>query len=94
MRDKVRMIGYNAKGQVVYTDSLETGDYYDSEHVWDQRESILGLNLVKVVGEKFDTEGNISETWETAFSAETGEYIGSMVIYSDGTMKRDGSYQS
>lgn len=45
-----------------------------------------------MVGEKFGIEGNISETWETAFSAETGEYIGSMVTYGDGTMKRDGSY--
>ncbi len=44
MRDKARMIGYNARGQVVYTESLERGDYDDGEHVWDRRESILGLN--------------------------------------------------
>ena len=92
MRDKVRIIGYNAKGRVVYTDCLDTDAYCDGEHVWDRTESILCLNLVKVVGEKFDVDDNISETWETAFSAETGEYPGSIGTYSDGATKRHGSY--
>ena len=92
MNLKVRMIGYNSLGQVVYTDCLDTGDFYDGEHVWDRTESILRLNLVKVIGEKFDTDGTVSETWETAFSAEAGEYIGNIATDSDGTIKRRGSY--
>ena len=92
MNLKVRMIGYNSQGQVVYTDCLDTGDFYDGEHVWDRTEFILRLNLVKVIGEKFDTDGTVSETWETAFSAATGEYIGSIATDSDGTIKPRGSY--
>ena len=86
------MIGYNSQGRVVYTDCLDTGDFYDGEHVWERTESILRLNLVQVIGEKFDADGNVSETWKTAFSAETRDCLGSVVTYSDGTAKRHGSY--
>ena len=89
---KVRMIGYNSQGQVVYTDCLDTDAHYDGEHVWNRTESILRLNLVKVIGEKFDTDDTVAETWETAFFAETGEYLGSIATYSNGTTKRHGSH--
>jgi hypothetical protein len=56
--------------------------------------SILNLNLVKVVEERFDSDGNISETWESAFHSDTGEYIGGISTYSNGSIKRDGSYQN
>ena len=92
MKNKVRMMGYDGEGRIVYSDSLDTGDYYDGEHVWDRSDSILALGLVRVVGEKFDADGKIFQSWETAFSGETGEYIGSIGKLDDGTVKRDGIY--
>lgn len=85
------MIGYNARGEVVYSDCVSGGDFYDCEHVWDKTEAILSLGLVRVAGEKFDDAGNVEQSWETTFS-ETGEYVGSRTTQADGKVVRHGAY--
>ena len=90
MKHLVLLIGYNAKGRVVYTDRLTTYQYYDGEHVWDETESILKLNLVRLIGEIYDGDGNVSQSFETRFSAETGLHIGGKTVWSDGTVTNDG----
>jgi hypothetical protein len=41
----------------------------------------------------YESDGSVFQEFETAFSAETGEYIGSKGTYEDGTVNADGIYK-
>lgn len=89
-RSIAELVGYNAEGAVVYEETLDIGDYYDSEHVWDNTEGILELGIVRVTGILYEDDGTIMQEFTTCFSAETGLYIGSTAKHADGTIQTDG----
>jgi|GEM_PF-3950001 len=90
--DTAKLIGYNQFDDVVFSERLSLYDYYDGEHVWDSSEGILKLAMVKMVGTLYDSTGKITQQFESAFSPETGIYVGGRATYDDGTTQCDGTY--
>jgi hypothetical protein len=89
IKDTVILIGYNEAGKCVYSDSLETSDYYDGEHIWDDGKKVKKLKLRKVKGYLFDKEGELSQEFESIFNLETGIYESGFARFADGTESRD-----
>lgn len=90
--DTARLIGYNQFDDVVYSVQLPLHEYYDGEHPWDSTEGVLQLRLVTLVGTLFDASGNITQEFESAFSPDSGKYIGGRARYDDGETRSDGVY--
>ena len=93
MKNTAILKGYD-KDKVVYEKTMSLDEYYDGEHPWDDKEGILKLKLSRLTGRLYDTEGILLQDFETAFSEETGEYIGSKVAFDDGTENKDGIYKN
>ena len=83
------LIGYNPKGQCVYSDILDLSDYYDGEHVWDKAASIKRLKLQRVKGYLFDARGKLDQEFESIFDLSTGAYKRGRTRYADGTERVD-----
>ena len=90
--DTAKLIGYNQFDDIVYSERLSLYDYYDGEHVWDSSEGVLKLAMVKMVGTLYDSAGKITQEFESAFSPETGIYVGGRATHDDGTTRSDGTY--
>ncbi len=93
MKDVADLVGYNAKGKIVYKETISIHDYYDGEHPWDDTEQILKLGLTRFHGKLYEADGSVYQEFETAFSQETGKYIGSKATHADGTVNADGIYE-
>lgn len=93
MKDVAELVGYNAKGEVVYKETISIHDYYDGEHPWDDTKQIQELGLTRVHGKLYEGDGSMFQEFETAFSADTGEYIGSKATHADGTVNAEGIYE-
>lgn len=89
IRDVVILIGYDKKGNCIYSDSIDSSDYYDGEHVWDSGTSVKKLGLVKVKGFIFDAKGNLSQEFESNFDSKTGLYKSGFARHEDGTITKD-----
>ena len=94
MKDIADLTGYNEKGEIVYQLKMSVHDYYDGEHPWDDTEEILKLGLTRINGKIYDSEGTLNQEFETSFSKDTGKYIGSKAVYDDGSINKDGNYQT
>ncbi len=46
MKDVAEIIGYNAKGEVAYQETVSIRDYHGVDHFWDDSEQIHNLGLV------------------------------------------------
>ena len=57
---------------------------YDGEHAWDSSDGVRQLAMVKLVGTLFGADGKVYEEFESAFSPETGDYIGGRRTFDDG----------
>ena len=86
MKNTALLIGYNTDGQVVYMERLTTYQFYDGEQVWDRDEAVRDLNLVRLIGELYDDDGNVYQSFETRFCAETGDFVSSKSFHRDGTI--------
>jgi len=93
MNDKASLLGYDKNGRIVYEEIISIDEYYDGEHPWDDSDQILELGLTRVCGKLYNTDGSIFQEFETAFSIDSGEYIGSKVVHEDGTTNTEGIYQ-
>ncbi len=87
-----KLIGYNQFDDIVYSVRLSLDDYYDGEHPWDSTAGVIQLAMVKMVGTLYGADGKIYQEFESAFSSETGEYIGGWSKHDDGTTRSDGIY--
>jgi len=87
-----RLIGYNAAEVIVYDEEISLDDYYDGEHIWDDSESTKRLGMVKLVGKLYGDAGNIFQEFESAFSPDSGDYIGGRASHDDGQVFTDGIY--
>jgi hypothetical protein len=89
--DRAVLIGYNPEDQCVYSDIIELGDYYDDTHVWDESENVKKLRLHKIKGFLFDSEGVLSQEFESVFDLNTGIYRSGYARFADGTFREDKS---
>ena len=87
--DRAVLIGYNPEGQCVYSEILEFGDYYDGEHIWDTGANVVKLRLQKVRGFLFDSEGTLTQEFESIFDLSTGMYKSGHARFADGTFRED-----
>jgi hypothetical protein len=85
--------GYDKSGELVYSDQISLDNYYDGEHVWDFPDDIIKIGMVKMQGKIYNYDGNVEQEFETTFSEELGEYLGSEVRLDDGTINKDGIYE-
>jgi len=91
-KDVAILCGYNAEGAVVYSVSLDRSDYWDGEHLWDSYDQIRMLGMTKLVGKLYDSDGMLSEQFESAYSPVSGELIGGKATYADGTSQAFGVF--
>ncbi len=89
IKDAVILIGYDESGKCVYSEALETSDYYDSDHIWDDGKTVKKLKLRKVKGYLFDAEGELSQEFESIFNLNTGIYESGFARFADGTKRKD-----
>lgn len=68
------MVGYNDRGQSVYTVLMSVHQYYDGEHPWDDGDQVKELSLKTVRGYIFNDAGALEQEFESHFSLETGIY--------------------
>ncbi len=92
MRNVAELVGYNKDNETVYQETIPLSAYWDGEHPWDKTEVILKLGLTLLKGKLYESEGSVFQEFETAFSSETGEYVGSKGTHADGTVNVDGVY--
>ncbi len=92
MKGIAELGGYNSEGEVVYQEAISIHDYYDGLHPWDDSEQILMLGLTRVHGKLHKSDGAIFQEFETAFSNDDGNYIGSKTTHEDGSTNTDGIY--
>ena len=90
--DTAKLIGYNQFDDIVYSVRLPLHEYYDGEHPWDSSEGVLELCMTKMVGTLYDALGKITQEFESAFSPDTGKYIGGRATFDDGETQCDGVY--
>lgn len=88
IRDVVILIGYDKKGNCIYSDSLDWSDYYDGEHVWDSAATVKKLGLAKVKGFQFDEKGRLSQEFESNFDLRTGRFKDGFSRHEDGTVNK------
>ncbi|WP_044300628.1 hypothetical protein, partial [Rhodopirellula sallentina] len=90
--DTAKLVGYNQFGDVVYSVRLPLHEYYDGEHSWDSGDGVLELRMTKLCGTLYDTTGNVTQEFESAFCADSGAYVGGRATFDDGTTQSDGTY--
>jgi hypothetical protein len=83
-KDLAQLCGYNAEGFVVYSESLDRGEYWDGEHVWDSYDRIRALGMVKLIGKLYDENGLLYQEFESVYSP-SGELVGGKESWADGT---------
>lgn len=86
IKDIVILIGYDKKGNCIYSESLDWSDYYDGEHIWDSSQKNKKLGLVKVNGYLFDEKGKLSQEFESNFNPKTGLIESGYARHEDGTL--------
>ncbi len=84
------LIGFDPDGRCVYSEILDIHDYYDGEHVWDEAEQIIRLNLRRMKGYLFDSDGVLDQEFESIFDLSTGIYASGHARFADGTVRYDG----
>jgi hypothetical protein len=87
--DTAILVGFNPEGACVYSASMSFGDYYDSDHLWDDHTQIKALRLQKVHGYLFSSEGELEQEFESVFSLDTGIYEKGWAKFVDGTFRED-----
>ena len=75
LRDIAVLIGLNSHGKCVYSAQMPLGDYWDGEHPWDDDEEIIKLQLERVRGYLFDSEGGLQQEFESVFDPATGRFV-------------------
>ncbi|MDC4203124.1 MAG: hypothetical protein MPW14_15420 [Candidatus Manganitrophus sp.] len=88
LRDQVLMIGYNEKGQSVYTAFMSVHQYYDGDHPWDDAKKINELSLKTVHGYIFNDAGSLEQEFESHFNLTTGIFENGWQRDEDGTINR------
>ncbi len=87
------IVGYDKEDNIVYDETMSLDEYYDGAHLWDDNEKISKIGLVRIQGKLYGPEGKLFQDFESAFSKQTGEYIGDKTVYDDGTTNTDGIYE-
>lgn len=59
MKNAAELIGYNAKGEIVYQGTISIHDYYDGDHPWDDTKQILALGLTRVHGKLYEEDKSV-----------------------------------
>jgi hypothetical protein len=85
--------GYDKDGNIVYSEELSLDQYYDGEHIWDKSKNVKKRKLVKIQGKIYNYDGILEQEFENAYSETTGEYIGGIAKFDNGTINKDGIYQ-
>ncbi len=91
-RESAILVGYNSAGAIVFDETISIHAYYDASHSWDDTENVKSMGLTRLTGKLIDSGGKVLQEFESAFSADTGEYIGGKAIHDDGTRTQDGIY--
>jgi hypothetical protein len=85
--DRAILIGFNPEGECVYSASIEVGDYWDGEHVWDDDSQVRKWRIEKVVGYLFGQSGNLMQHFESTFDVQSGLYKNGWARHEDGTFQ-------
>lgn len=93
IKSTVVLVGYDIEGTVVYSEEMPIDDYYDGEHLWDRPGDIKLRKMVKLHGKLYDNKAHLDQEFENEYSEDTGEYIGGIAKYADGTINKDGKYE-
>jgi hypothetical protein len=80
------LIGFDASGCNVYSESIVIHEYYDSEHLWDNPKKITKIKLQKLIGYLFDPKGKLAQEFHLEFDPKSGEQLKSWVKFEDGTI--------
>ncbi len=86
LKDTALLIGTNPEHECVYSSSMPVGDYWDTEHVWDNGETVIELRLARLQGFLFGQSGELLQQFESNFSLETGVFISGWARHEDGTI--------
>jgi hypothetical protein len=92
LRSVALLVGYDAKGGIVYDETLSLDEYWDEAHVWDRWDAIKELGMVRLTGRLYASDGHLLQTFENAYSPETGAYIGGKIWHDDGQVFTDGVF--
>jgi hypothetical protein len=75
LRDLAVLIGFNPQGQCVYSAQMPLSDYWDGDHPWDDDKEIMKLQLERVRGYLFGSEGELEQEFESVFNVSTGMFV-------------------
>lgn len=89
IKGKAILIGYSPEGQCVYSEIIPLSQYYDGEHVWDNRDQIKKLRLQSIKGFLFNSEAELDQEFESVFDLTTGSYKSGFSRFADGTLQTD-----
>lgn len=88
IKDKAILIGYDPKGKCVYSEILGFLDYYEGLHVWDYGKGIKKLRMKKLKGYLFDSNGILSQEFESNFDLRSGRFKSGYARFADGTVNK------
>jgi hypothetical protein len=88
-KDSMRLVGFDRAGKVVHEQLMSVYDYYEELHpVIDEDDFRKERGLVRLVGTKFDDNGEVEEEWEN-FYTDTGAISASIVRDGNGEVIRE-----
>jgi len=86
IKNKAIIIGYDKKETVVYSAIISVNKYYDGDHIWDNDDAVIRIQMARLTGLLFDDDGKMIQSFESMFDPKTGSHIGGQARHEDGTV--------
>jgi hypothetical protein len=89
IKNNVILIGYNKEDKCIYSEATCVDEYYDGTHLWDDNKNVKKIELYKLKGYIFNSNGVLEQEFVSVFDLETGCYKSGESKFSDGTIQKD-----